>query len=141
LLATAAAPALHFSRATGALALASGGLVWLAHFDRGLVFPKSRFDPVFLWVGSRSYSLYLIHQVSVGAASMIRDRFVELIPHLNPLSGVFIGVFLTIGSTLAFAELNFRFVETPLRKMGARLTSREHNQRGAAATRASIRYD
>jgi peptidoglycan/LPS O-acetylase OafA/YrhL len=121
-LAIAAAPAFHFPQATGVLALASCGLVWLARFDRGLILPKTRFDSVLLWIGSRSYSLYLIHPVSGRLAAEIRDRSALLVPRLSAPMGVLIGVSLTIGLTLGFAELNFRFLETPLRKIGTRIT-------------------
>ena len=121
-LAIAAAPALDFPLATGVLALASSGLVWLARFDSGLILPKTRFDPVLLWIGSRSYSLYLIHPVSGRLATEVRDRSVLLVPHLSAPLVVLIGVSLTIGLTLGFAELNFRFLETPLRKIGTRIT-------------------
>jgi peptidoglycan/LPS O-acetylase OafA/YrhL len=123
-LAVAAAPVLRLAHATGILALASAALVWMARFDRGLIIPRTRFDPVLLWVGSRSYSLYLIHATAGRAASEFRDRLVAIAPHTGQWLGVLTGVVLTIGLTVGLAELNFRCLETPLRAAGRRLSRR-----------------
>jgi peptidoglycan/LPS O-acetylase OafA/YrhL len=120
-LATAAAPAWHLTRSTGLLALASGALVWIARFDRDLILPRTRLDPMVLWIGSRSYSLYLIHAVAGRTASELRDRMVSLAPHAGQRLGPLAGVLLTIGLTIGLAELNFRLVETPLRLLGRRI--------------------
>jgi peptidoglycan/LPS O-acetylase OafA/YrhL len=125
----ATATAIGFPQATGALALASAGLVWIAQFDRGLILPKTRLDPAVLWVGSRSYSLYLTHSVAGRAASQIRDQFVLIAPHIPNWLAIVIGVTFTVGLTLGSAELNFRFLETPLRAAGRRVAksiSRTH---------------
>jgi peptidoglycan/LPS O-acetylase OafA/YrhL len=122
ILAIAPAPAFGFTRATGILALVSGALVWIARFDRGLILPRSRLDPILLWVGSRSYSLYLIHAVAGGAGSELRDRIVGVTPQTGHWLGVAVGVLCTVGLALGLSELNFRFVETPLRLVGRRVS-------------------
>jgi peptidoglycan/LPS O-acetylase OafA/YrhL len=121
-LAIAPAPAFGLTCATGILALVSGALVWIARFDRGLILPKSRLDPVLLWVGSRSYSLYLIHAVAGLAASELRDRIVGAAPHTGHWIGVTGGALCTVGLALGLSELNFRFIETPLRLLGRRVS-------------------
>jgi peptidoglycan/LPS O-acetylase OafA/YrhL len=121
ILATAAAPALHLSLATGYLAIASAILVWAASYDRGLVLPSRRFDGALLWVGSRSYSLYLTHWVAGKIASELRDRVATSVPMLPAGLTIAFGVLSTIGFTIAFAEGNYRILERPLRDVGRRL--------------------
>lgn len=121
-LAMAAAPAFRFPQATGVLALASAALVWVAGFDRDLILPRTRFDPAVLWLGSRSYSLYLTHTVMGRVASELRDRVVLVVPHIDSRLAVLTGLSLTIGLTFGVSELNFRFLETPLRAVGRRLS-------------------
>lgn len=119
-LAVAASPALGIPQATGVLALASAGLVWMARFNCGLIAPVSMMDPVLLWLGSRSYSLYLTHLVAGRFASELRDRIIEEAPRSGSTPGVLLGVSMFVIITIATTELNFRFVETPLRVLGRR---------------------
>jgi peptidoglycan/LPS O-acetylase OafA/YrhL len=138
ILAIAAAPGLGLTRSTGILALTSAGLVWIAHFDRALILPVTRLDPIVLWIGSRSYSLYLIHAVAGRSASELRDRIVHAVPQLGHWTGALMGVLLTITLAIGLCELNFRYVESPLRAFGRRLSqslsrgSREASVRAAA---------
>lgn len=120
-LATAGASAFHIRHATGLLAIVSCALVWIARFDRDLILPRTRFDPVVLWVGSRSYSLYLTHAPCVQIASELAARIVLVAPHIGPQLALPLGVTFAIGLTLVFSELNFRFIETPLRATGRRV--------------------
>ena len=46
----------------GMVAVLSAFLVWLASYDKGYVWHDSLLKRWFLWVGTRSYALYLIHQ-------------------------------------------------------------------------------
>jgi peptidoglycan/LPS O-acetylase OafA/YrhL len=122
MLAVAAAPALGLARATGVLALVSAALVWIARFDRALILPQTRLDPLVLWVGSRSYSLYLIHPVASRAASELRDRIVQTAPHMGYWVAVLMGVIFTVCLAIGLCELNFRYVESPLRALGRRVS-------------------
>lgn len=66
-------------------------------------------NPVFLWVGTRSYGLYLFHwpiyQILRGRAGAPLEN--------NDLV-------IALVATLALTELSFRFVETPIRKRRVR---------------------
>jgi peptidoglycan/LPS O-acetylase OafA/YrhL len=121
-LATAAAPAFALGRATGILALASAGLVWLARSDRGLILPRTRLDPLILWVGSRSYSLYLIHTVASRVAWSLRDRVISAVPAFGATGGMLLGLALSLGLLGLLAEANFQLVERPLRDLGRRIS-------------------
>ncbi len=129
-LAIGAAPKLGISLGAGLLAVASAGLVWMASFDRNLICPKSPLDSIFLWLGSRSYSLYLTHIPTESIVSELRDRLVVYVPSLGHGVGVmFVGVCCLI-FPLGVADLNYRFVETPLRLVGRRLSDRiSHDER------------
>jgi peptidoglycan/LPS O-acetylase OafA/YrhL len=121
LLGVIGAPVLNLPPATGLLALVSGGLVWLARFDQGFILRRSRFDPVLLWIGSRSYSLYLVHEIAGRCSAESRSRLLTA-GLIDSHVAIVLNVFLIIGLTLAFAELSFRYVERPLRTVGRRLT-------------------
>ncbi|WP_052508603.1 acyltransferase family protein [Pseudomonas meliae] len=54
-------PRVGFYFAAGGIAIVSGMLVLLASFDKGFLVPKSGILAPFLWVGTRSFSLYLLH--------------------------------------------------------------------------------
>jgi peptidoglycan/LPS O-acetylase OafA/YrhL len=106
-------------------ALASGALVFLASFERGYVLPLERAKAVLAWIGSRSYGIYLIH---IPLYDVIRETWlyssqmagVNLPDAIyNAYCAVMILVLLPI-----LAELNFRFVETPLRRTGKQLAQR-----------------
>jgi peptidoglycan/LPS O-acetylase OafA/YrhL len=113
-LAVAAAPALALSAATGVIAVISAILVWIASYGTDFVFPRiTVLEPVLLWLGSRSYSLYLIHEVGGRLSAELRARVGTI--------GVLSGVVLTVALTILLAELNYRFVETPVRRLGRRM--------------------
>jgi len=74
-LALAAAPALALSAATGVIAVISAILVWIASYGTDFVFPRiTVLEPALLWLGSRSYSLYLIHEVGGRVSAELRAR-------------------------------------------------------------------
>ena len=107
----------------GMIALISAILVFLASYDRDYLFPAGAAKNVMLWFGSRSYALYLIHTPASFAAREIWFR-------IEPAGTVFNGTYtlrfaLTAGALLLIStELNYRFVEVPLRRRGARIAQR-----------------
>lgn len=65
-------------------------------------------NPIMLWIGTRSYSLYLWHYPIIVFMNM---HYVagQIPPHIIILQVIF---------TCIAAELSFRFVETPIRRQG-----------------------
>lgn len=99
------------------LALLSALLVWLASHDANLFFPSGPLRRLLLWVGSRSYAIYLIH---VPAFMATREIWWRLNPGVVFDTQYFYPFVLTAAVLIvALAELNFRLIETPLRLRGA----------------------
>jgi len=107
----------------GMVALVGAVLVLIASYDQDYLMGDGLLKRVMLWVGSRSYALYLIHIPAFFATREIWYR-------IEPAGTVFGGTYtlrfgLTAMALLAtLAELNYRFVETPLRLKGARIADR-----------------
>jgi peptidoglycan/LPS O-acetylase OafA/YrhL len=113
-------------RAESAEALVSAALVFLASYNAGYVLPVSRSLRVVLaWIGSRSYGIYLIHVAVFGLILDVGFRGWHLIPeHATEPWYRFIYVLAALVFIPIVAELNFRFVETPLRRKGKQLAQR-----------------
>jgi peptidoglycan/LPS O-acetylase OafA/YrhL len=107
----------------GLLAVIGGTLVWMASYDRGLIVPEGALRRMLLWIGSRSYAIYLIHVPVVAATLELTNRVFDpalIAPGtLNPAMIAF-----ALALTAALADLNFRFVEMPLRRTGTKLSRR-----------------
>lgn len=112
------------------VALVCATIVWLASYDRDVFSTGKRYSAVMLYLGSRSYSLYLAHVV---VFLTIRDFFSEYGTGFAQAGGpVAVNVLLItagVGLSLLGAELTYRLVESALRARGrviaARLLSRE----------------
>jgi peptidoglycan/LPS O-acetylase OafA/YrhL len=101
----------------GLIALVSAGLVFIASFDGDYLMRDGWAKRALLWVGSRSYALYLVHM-----PVMFGMREVWLRLDVRPAHGHgWALVLLALGLMGVLAELNFRLVETPLRRHGARI--------------------
>jgi peptidoglycan/LPS O-acetylase OafA/YrhL len=100
---------------TGAIALCSAVMVWIASYNEGLLFRHLRNNRVLLWIGSRSYSIYLSHILAfyiVVEWCKVRGGGV-----IGPDDTAAIAVGGTILATL-FAEASYRFIEQPFRLRG-----------------------
>jgi peptidoglycan/LPS O-acetylase OafA/YrhL len=103
----------------GPAALVSGAAVLAASYNQNYLVQTCWLKSVLLWIGSRSYGLYLIH---IPAFAASREIFYRTNPN-NPihLQGDFAIAFFVIFGILfsAFlAELNYRLIEMPLRHKG-----------------------
>jgi peptidoglycan/LPS O-acetylase OafA/YrhL len=107
----------------GIVAILSAIMVLIASYNRDYLCAKGVFKRIMLWVGSRSYGIYLIH---IPTYFMTREIWYRI----EPLGTVFTSVYsLRFGLTaaallLTLTELNYRIVEVPLRKRGARIAQR-----------------
>jgi peptidoglycan/LPS O-acetylase OafA/YrhL len=99
------------------LALLSALLVWMATYDGNIFLPPGALRRLMLWVGARSYAIYLIH---VPAFMATREIWTRVSPGAVFDTQYFYPFVLTAGTLIVvLAELNFRFIETPLRQRGA----------------------
>jgi peptidoglycan/LPS O-acetylase OafA/YrhL len=108
----------------GIVALFSALLVFIASYDRDYLMRNGPAKTVLLWFGSRSYALYLTH---IPAFFLTREIWFRIEPAGTDFgTGAFASrYFVTAICLLAcFAELNYRCVETPLRRKGAGIAAR-----------------
>jgi peptidoglycan/LPS O-acetylase OafA/YrhL len=104
----------------GLVAVISAVLVLIASYDRDYLCPDGPFKPFMLWVGSRSYALYLIH---IPAYFLAREIWFRIEPPGTVFDAAYGLRFLLTGGALlvSLTELNYQFVELPLRSRGARI--------------------
>lgn len=97
-------------------------LVWIASYDMNVLTPARPLKRLMLWIGSRSYAIYLIH---IPAFFLAREIWFRLRPGVTPGDEMFFPLLLTAGILLVvLCELNFRLIETPLRLRGSRIAKR-----------------
>jgi peptidoglycan/LPS O-acetylase OafA/YrhL len=115
----------HFPDAckVGLIAVLSAAVVWVASYDRDYLFPRGRLKRFMCWMGARSYALYLTHIPAFFAA---REIWFRVDPAMwDPSPGHALLLLATgFGLAFALADLNYRFVELPLRRRGARIAER-----------------
>ena len=102
------------------IALASAGLVLIASCNRDVIVPRGWLRSLFLWGGSRSYGLYVVHLPCFWAAREIFYRTHHSAPYDNSFALAAVG----IGLTVCAADVSYRFLETPIREFGHRLSKR-----------------
>jgi peptidoglycan/LPS O-acetylase OafA/YrhL len=108
---------------TGMLALVSAALVFVASFDADYLLRPGRLRTAALWVGTRSYAIYLIHE---RAFALTREIWTRLCPADTVFDARFAVPFVVTAAllTVGLSELNHRLVETPFRCLGRRLSDR-----------------
>ncbi|MDP3491665.1 MAG: acyltransferase [Hyphomonadaceae bacterium] len=105
------------------VAAAAGSCVLVASFNMDVFGVFGPLASVFRWLGSRSYAIYVIHVPvfvlfnHIAITSLSPDQLAQPTILLMMASG-------TVTLILMLAELNFRLIETPLRKIGVRLAAR-----------------
>ena len=107
----------------GMIALLCAALVLIASYDRDYLWHDGFGKRLMLWVGSRSYGLYLIHIPAFFATREIWFRLHAqgTVPGPKDIWPICITALIIM---IAACELNYRFVEAPLRAHGARLADR-----------------
>lgn len=106
-----------------AIAVLSAVLVWLASYDCDYLLPEGWFKKLLVWIGARSYAIYLIH---VPVYFLLRELCFRLgTPDGTPLhpSSWLLAV-LASGLIALLADLNYRYLEQPLRQRGRRIANR-----------------
>lgn len=120
-------PSLHESRfMVGMLALVSAILVFVASFNKGYIYCPRALRKALLWVGSRSYAIYVIHMPVIYfiQESTIRYYIAMGQPPSKTLLLCFIMTAMAILITGLVVELNFRIIERPLRNYGRKIASK-----------------
>jgi peptidoglycan/LPS O-acetylase OafA/YrhL len=109
----------------GLMAIISAILVLMASFGRGYAFPIGPIKPTMLWLGSRSYALYLCHIPAFFITGELWLRWTKA-SGLPPPSWGYTMKFVVTATILSiiFAELNYRLIETPFREKGAKIARR-----------------
>ena len=107
----------------GVVALLSAALVLVASYNQDYLMRDGPIKRALLWIGSRSYTLYLIHAPSY---FLTREIWYRIEPAGTNFGGNFTLRFVLTALVLLvlLTELNYRLVETPLRIKGARIADR-----------------
>ncbi|WP_157645447.1 acyltransferase family protein [Burkholderia ubonensis] len=108
-------------------------LVFVATFDGQYVMPSRIIRSIFMWVGSRSYAIYVVHGI---AYFLVRELWFRVGPYAVDWGLEYRTVCFWVagGLIVVFAEFNFRCIETPLRKIGKTLTERSSKKEDIAGT-------
>lgn len=104
------------------VSLLAATLVLFASYDRGYVAPPALLKSLLLWVGSRSYALYLVH---VPIFFLTREIFhraaqaglIDSAEHWLRITVIFLVL------AVVAAEINYRCIEIPCRRYGVKLAS------------------
>ena len=96
-------------------------LVWVASYNDDLLMPAA-LRTLFVWLGARSYAIYLIH---IPAFFLTREIWAWLNPGSIAGPDALMAHMLTAGALILIcSELNYRWVELPLRRRGASMAAR-----------------
>ncbi len=113
--------ALHIaSFRLGLIAVLATGLVWIASYDRDLLMHPGPLKRMLLWLGARSYALYLIH---IPVYFTAHETWFRLAPRGAVPHGwvAWAYALAALGALLLLADLNYHVVEVPLRRKGRRI--------------------
>lgn len=105
------------------IALISAALVLIGSYDKNSLLPPGIFKQVVMWFGSRSFSLYLVH---LPAFLLTREIWYRFAPQGTVYDALLVLPFGMSGALLVLllAEANYRLVDSPTRRMGARISAR-----------------
>lgn len=115
-----------------AVALVSTLMVIIASYNDNLTIRQPFVKKILMWIGSRSYAIYLIH---MPAYALTREIWFRISPKGTNFNETFLLEYsITAGILLiVLSEINFRFVETPLRKKGATIAAKMNQPDAAGA--------
>ena len=108
----------------GLMAMMAACLVWLASYDRGYIFGITGRSSILIWLGARSYAIYLIHWPMIKVVNEVSFRLVQEGFLVTPQVLLICQVLGFMVLTAILAELNFRYVEQPLRIRGVAISRR-----------------
>ncbi|WP_322080177.1 acyltransferase family protein [Burkholderia cenocepacia] len=103
------------------VSIAGAVLVWLASYDRGYLLDDGRMRRMLAWIGARSFALYLAHNPVFWFTRELWSRIEPGTTFDHTYATPFLAT--AIPLMLVLADLNYRFIESPLRRLGARLAN------------------
>jgi peptidoglycan/LPS O-acetylase OafA/YrhL len=117
---------------TGLLAVVCAVLVFVASYDAGFILPIPYLAPLLLWVGSRSFAIYLTHCIAFWSTRELfyRWRPGAVFDSTNAAAFAAVG----FGLLILFSESTYRWIEAPLRDKGRRIAQDYRNRGGAAVS-------
>lgn len=124
LLGTLAAQADTLPIATGLIAIVAAVLVLLASYEANYVGGVAWLKPALVWIGERSYAIYLIHAPVYRFCIEAGTRLAAASGRMLDETGTAPLLLAALGLTLLLAEANHRWIETPLRRRGAARAAR-----------------
>lgn len=113
----------HITFSAGLVAMICAVLVWLASYNNEYLFKSGYLQKVLMWLGTRSYSLYLIHII---AYRFSYEIFYQLTPigYRNTIDDSYILSAIAFPILFLCAEISYRYIEQPFRKLGLRIAER-----------------
>lgn len=110
----------------GIIALISFFIIYMASFNSGEINAPELIRKPMIYIGSRSYGLYVIHMPAIFITQEIFARHFAY-QGISPHGGMAIDLSITLTSiiiTWLLVEFNYRFIEVPTRKMGALIVAK-----------------
>lgn len=107
---------------TGLVAVVSGVLVWLASFNNNYLTPFKFMRNISLYLGARSYSLYLAH---IPAFFLTKEIFWRIQGGMHGLNESYTLRYAVVGLIIlmTLTEFNYRIIENPLRLKGRKIAT------------------
>lgn len=104
-------------------ALASAAIVLIASYNKNYLVPSGAFKKKLMWLGERSWSIYLIH---VPAIFLTREIWYRITPNGTVFDASYTIQFILTGLGLVYilGECNYRFLELPSRLKGRIISAR-----------------
>jgi len=106
----------------GMIAVVGATLVWIASYNSGYLYGYSRFSPVLVTIATRSYSLYVIHLPVFVLVEWFFSQQAFATTNATLLNGMALFSGLTL--TYLLSDLNYRYIETPIREIGVALAKK-----------------
>ncbi|MBC7540490.1 MAG: acyltransferase [Bacteriovorax sp.] len=104
---------------TSMAGLVSLALVFIASYDSNYILQKGWIQKIFLWIGSRSFSIYLIHIFTFRLAYEVISVFSPSDYKISTVDQP-LAVVLAYSLLLILAEISYRYIELPFRNFGIR---------------------
>lgn len=99
-------------------------LVWAAGYSKGFTFAPGPWRSTLSYIGSRSFSLYLVHNPAAWLAREVAAQLDYLGPKQTPLEPLAFTAFALVLMAL-LAELTYRLIEVPWRNWGRLIAASE----------------